>query len=192
MAQARVAIEEQKQGVFNESGRFAVDEASQLLFYKEKLLSIQHQLTDAQKEEAQAALNNLSQQQAEIIKLKADKEQMQKDEENALRKEKQAILREHSGTNAKNEKFTSSQSKQEHIEKQIRSQYQEGSKFNQYENLTEADVNSMDAMLRKSKELGIQLEKTDQALEMIRSQLRSGDIKQTEVEFNALKEKIEQ
>ena len=117
---------------------------------------------------------------------------MQKDEENALRKEKQAILREHSGTNAKNEKFTSSQSKQEHIEKQIRSQYQEGSKFNQYENLTEADVNSMDAMLRKSKELGIQLEKTDQALEMIRSQLRSGDIKQTEVEFNALKEKIEQ
>lgn len=192
MAQARVAIEEQKQGVFNESGRFAVDEASQLLFYKEKLLSIQHQLTDAQKEEAQAALNNLSQQQAEIIKLKADKEQMQKDEENALRKEKQAILREHSGTNAKNEKFTSSQSKQEHIETQIRSQYQEGNKLNQYGKLTEADVSSMDAMLQKSKELGIQLEKTDQALEMIRSQLRSGDIKQTEAEFDALKEKIEQ
>lgn len=192
MAQARVAIEEQRQGVFNESGRFAVNEAAELLSYKEQLLSIQHQLTDAQKEEAQAALNNLSQQQAEIIKLKADKEQMQKDGVNALRKEKQAILREHSGTNAKNEKFTSFQSKQEHIETQIRSQYQEGNKLDQYGKLTEADVSSIDAMLQKSKELGVQLEKTDQALEMIRGQLRSGDIQQTGAEFDALKQKIEQ
>lgn len=192
MAQARVAIEEQKQGVFNESGRFAVDEASQLLSYKERLLSIQHQLTDAQKEEAQAALNNLSSQQAEIIKLKADKEQMQKDEENALRKEKQAILHEHSGTNALGGKFMSSQDKQTHIERQMLLQYDEGYKDNYYKNLTTADISSIDAMLQKSKELGIQLEKTDQALEMIRSQLRSGDIQQTGAKFDILKEKIEQ
>ena len=194
MTQARVAIEEQKKGVFNESGRFAVNEAAELLSYKEQLLSIQHQLTDAQKEEAQAALNNLSQQQAEIIKLKADKEQMQKDEVNALRKDKQAILREHSGTNALGVEhaFQSSTEKQEHINEQIKLQYIEGKSNNYYGNLTKADVSSIDAMLQKSKELGVQLEKTDQALEMIRSQLRSSDIQQTGVKFDILKEKIEQ
>lgn len=194
MTQARVAIEEQKKGVFNESGRFAVNEAAELLSYKEQLLSIQHQLTDAQKEEAQAALNNLSQQQAEIIKLKADKEQMQKDEVNSLRKDKQAILREHSGTNALGVEhaFQSSTEKQKHINEQIKLQYIEGKSNNYYGNLTKADVSSIDAMLQKSKELGVQLEKTDQALEMIRGQLRSGDIQQTEAEFDALKGKIEQ
>lgn len=195
MTQARVAIEEQKKGVFNESGRFAVNEAAELLSYKEQLLSIQHQLTDAQKEEAQAALNNLSQQQAEIIKLKADKEQMQKDEVNALRKDKQAILREHSGTDALGVEHAlkSSENKQKHIQEQIITSYMEGHNFDElYGNLTREDVNSIDAMLQKSKELGTQLEKTDQALEMIRSQLRSGDIQQTGVEFDILKEKIEQ
>lgn len=194
MTQARMAIEEQKSGVFNESGRFAVNEAAELLSYKEQLLSIQHQLTDAQKEEAQAALNNLSQQQAEIIKLKADKEQMQKDEVNALRKDKQAILREHSGTNALGVEhaFQSSTEKQKHINEQIKLQYTEGKSNNYYGNLTKADVSSIDAMLQKSKELGVQLEKTDQALEMIRGQLRSGDIQQTGAEFDALKGKIEQ
>ena len=195
MTQARVAIEEQKKGVFNESGRFAVNEAAELLSYKEQLLSIQHQLTDAQKEEAQAALNNLSQQQAEIIKLKADKEQMQKDEANALRKDKQAILREHSGTNTLGVEHAlkSSENKQKHIQEQIITSYMEGYNFDQlYGNLTREDVNSIDAMLQKSKELGIQLEKTDQALEMIRSQLRSSDIQQTGVKFDILKEKIEQ
>ena len=50
--------------------------ASQLLTYKEQLLAVEESLSEAEKQAASSAIANLSQQQAAIIALKTEKEQM--------------------------------------------------------------------------------------------------------------------
>lgn len=68
----------QKQFPGDDSNATTVKYASELLGYKEQLLSVEQALTEAEKQAASTAIAGLSQQQADIVALKREKEELLK------------------------------------------------------------------------------------------------------------------
>lgn len=162
---AKSDLEKTRQEVgpnLTESQAYAATEANNILDQKQKLIEVEHRLTEAQKQTAQSAINDLTAQVAAITALKAEKEAMVQNEKKHIKDTEHAAGLARTKIDAQD----SAKVRRERNDQDLLKQYTEGK--DSYAHLAEQDI-SVKGLLDKSKSLGKELTLLDKLQQEINS-----------------------
>lgn len=169
----------QKQFPGDDSNATTVKYASELLGYKEQLLSVEQALTEAEKQAASTAIAGLSQQQADIVALKREKEELLK----TTKAQREEDIR--AAAQAKRiipgQRKTLSQKKKEN-DKQLEQGFAAGKSAGSLAKLSQP-IETIEQLYNKSQELS----KKSTILESFIRSIQTGN-----KDFEGLKQKVEQ
>lgn len=169
----------QKQFPGDDSNATTVKYASELLGYKEQLLSVEQALTEAEKQAASTAIAGLSQQQADIVALKREKEELLK----TTKTQREEDIR--AAAQAKKvipgQRKTLSEKKKENDDK-LEKGFAEGKSAGSLAKLSQP-IKTVEELYNKSQELS----KKSTILESFIRSIQTGN-----KDFEGLKQKVEQ
>lgn len=169
----------QKQFPGDDSNATTVKYASELLGYKEQLLTVEQALTEAEKQAASTAIAGLSQQQADIVALKREKEELLK----TTKAQREEDIR--AAAQAKKvipgQRKTLSQKKKENDDK-LEQGFTEGKSAGSLAKLSQP-IKTVEELYNKSQELS----KKSTILESFIRSIQTGN-----KDFEGLKQKVEQ